>query len=172
MSEREEKVIDLWIGARLGLRSGAHGGMVAGVILGVLAASLLLFTDFEFTGLVLLNIFWLAGLYGFVLGLLGGALGGLIGGAIAGATRVPENLTLAGAVAGAVAGILLIFLFFGVYAWLNTGQTPLGIFLDLLPVALVGGVAGAISGAVAGRRFQHYYELRPSPAAYEHRWEE
>ena len=171
MSEREEKIIDLWIGARLGLRSGAHGGMIAGLILGILAASLVLFTDFEFPGLVILNIFWLAGFYGFILGLLGGALGGIIGGAIAGATRVPKNLILAGAGAGAVAGLLLIFFFFGVYAWLNTGQTPLGIFLDLLPVALLAAADGAIGGALAGRRFQHLYELRPSAAAYEHRWE-
>jgi hypothetical protein len=172
MTEREEKVIDLWVGARLGLRSGAFGGTVAGLILGLLAAILVLFTDFQFGGVVLLNIFWLAAIYGFVLGLLGGALGGLIAGAIAGATRVPENLTRAGALAGAAAGLVLMFLFFLVYAWLNTGQTPLGIFLDLAPVGLVAALDGAVAGAVAGRRFAHYYDLRPSRADYGYQWEE
>lgn len=172
MNDRDEKYMDLWIGARLGLRSGAYGGTVAGLILGLLAAALVLFTDFNFSGLVLLNIFWLAGLYGFVLGLLAGALGGLLGGALIGATRVPDNLTRAGAIAGATSGILLMLLFFAVYTWLNVGQTPLGIFIDLAPVTLTAALAGAGGGAVAGRRFAHYYELRPSRASYKHRWEE
>lgn len=61
-----DRHLDLWIGARLGLRSGAYGGLIAGILLGLLAASLVLFTDLTFPGIVLFNIFWLAGIYGFV----------------------------------------------------------------------------------------------------------
>ena len=48
MAADEERLIDFWVGARLGLRSGAYGGLVAGILLGLLAASLILFTDLEF----------------------------------------------------------------------------------------------------------------------------
>lgn len=168
----EERLIDFWVGARLGLRSGAYGGLVAGILLGLLAASLILFTDLEFPGLVIFNIFWLAGIYGFVLGLLAGALGGMIGGAIMGATRVPRRLTLAGAVAGAAGGFLLMSLFFILYAWLNSGTMPPGVLLDLLPAALLGALGGALAGGVGGRRFARYYALRPTLSAYksEERW--
>lgn len=170
--EDAERLLDLWTGARLGLRSGAYGGLVAGILLGLAAASLVLFTDLTFPGIVLFNIFWLAGIYGFVLGVVAGALGGMIAGAIMGATRVPHRLVLAGAIAGAASGFLLMLFFFAVYAWLNTGMVAAGTLVDLLPVALLAAAAGAIAGAVGGRRFAGYYALRPTQADYEHeqRW--
>ena len=107
----EVKLIDMWIGARWGLRSGAYGGTIAGIVLGLCAAALVLFTDFRLTGLEIFSVFWIAGVYGFILGVLGGALGGLIAGAIAGATRLPQNLPLAGAFTGAGLGVGIIGLF-------------------------------------------------------------
>jgi hypothetical protein len=171
--QEEARQIDLWIGARLGLRSGAYGGLVAGILLGLAAASLVLFTDLTFSRLVLFNIFWLAGIYGFVLGLVAGALGGLIAGAIMGATRVPPRLTAAGAGAGALSGFALIVLFFALYSWLNTGTIAVAALVDLIPVALLAALTGAVAGAIGGRRFAHYYALRPTASAAEHeeRWE-
>lgn len=170
--EDAERHLDLWIGARLGLRSGAYGGLVAGILLGLAAASIVLFTDLTFPGIVLFNIFWLAGIYGFVLGVVAGALGGMIAGAIMGATRVPHRLALAGAIAGAASAFLLILFFFALYVWLNTGLVDAGTLIDLLPVALLGAAAGALAGAVGGRRFARYYALRPTRAdfAHEQRW--
>lgn len=171
VDEWEARQIDLWIGARLGLRSGAYGGTVAGILLGAGSALLVMFTDFRFSGLQIFSIFWLAGVYGFILGILAGALGGLVGGAVLGATRVPRKLTAVGAGAGAGFAILLMAFFFLLYSWVNTGTAPLAILVDLAPVALIAAVGGAIGGAVAGRRFKQKYEIRPTLADYEHRWE-
>ena len=167
----EDKYVDMWIGARWGLRSGAFGGTVAGLVLGVMAAVLVLFTDFQLSGLEIFSVFWLAGFYGFILGILGGALSGLIAGAIAGATRLPRNLPLAGSIAGAVLGLALITIFFLLYVWLNRVAVAAALFLDLAPVGLIGAFSGGLGGFLAGRRFAHYYELHPPLTAYDSRWE-
>jgi hypothetical protein len=166
----DEKVVDVWIGARWGLRSGAYGGTIAGIVLGLIAASLVLFTDFQLSGMEIFSVFWIAGVYGFILGILGGALAGLIGGAIAGATRLPRNLPLAGVIAGAALGIALIAVFFVLYVWLNGLLVGPRLLLNLAPVALLGAVGGALGGFFAGRRFATYYERHPPLSAYDRRW--
>jgi hypothetical protein len=90
-----------------------------------------------------------------------------------GATRVPPRLTAAGAGAGALSGFALIVLFFALYSWLNTGTIAVAALVDLIPVALLAALTGAVAGAIGGRRFAHYYALRPTASAAEHeeRWE-
>lgn len=161
----------MWVGARWGLRSGAYGGTIAGIVLGLGAAALVMFTDFQFSGLEIFSVFWLAGIYGFVLGILGGALAGLVGGAIAGATRIPRNMPLAGALSGIILGAGLIFLFFLLYVWLNGLALALGLLIELAPAMLVGAVAGGLAGFLGGRRFANYYDLHPPKSAYDDRWE-
>ena len=170
-AQNEEKYLDLWIGARWGLRSGAYGGAFAGIVLGLSAAALVLFTDFRLSQLEIFSIFWVAGVYGFVLGILGGALAGLIAGGLAGATRLPRNLPLAGAISGALLGLALIVIFFIIYVWLNNLPFGFGLLLDLLPATVVGAVGGGLGGFFAGRRFAAYYELHPPLSAYDSRWE-